>query len=302
MEPASLQDQEKDSGRVFAGTDNKSLDAENRWVLLCYGNGGQGIAYPVLLEAFDAETQWRQLRDAWYEKRGFRRLRKRLYPLGFGVKKIERVQIYIQGLPLKPDDGWDIAYRIVDVTAKVTLLQEENLATNVLDITSQYRDDYSVCSYGPDGVLRVNECPSWEGDDSVCCEAAAHFSRRVEIGELQMISRYAKLLRDPKSAVATSCALLPWKLFYRETDIAQQLRWCEDVGLSAVEWEALLFTEDWTFSSKSMVFPVLVTVFFVVVMASRLVYGDWGTAWTAAGSLAAVIAIGFMWIQMTICR
>jgi hypothetical protein len=74
------------------------------------------------------------------------------------------------------------------------------------------------------------------------------------------------------------------------------------VGLSAVEWEALLFTEGWIFGSKSMVFPVIVTLLFVVVMASRLVYGDWGTAWTTAGSLAGCMAIGLMWIQMTTSR
>ena len=78
---------------MFAAEDNKSLDADNRWVLLCYGNGGQGIAFPVLLEAFDAETQWRQLRDAWYAKRGGRRLRQLLHPLGFGVKKIDRARV-----------------------------------------------------------------------------------------------------------------------------------------------------------------------------------------------------------------
>jgi hypothetical protein len=74
------------------------------------------------------------------------------------------------------------------------------------------------------------------------------------------------------------------------------------VGLSGVEWEGLLFTEGWTFSSKSMVFSVLVTLFFVVVVGSRLVYGDWGTAWTMAGSLAGFIATGLVWIQITTSR
>ncbi|KAK1762279.1 hypothetical protein QBC33DRAFT_552179 [Phialemonium atrogriseum] len=301
----SSQEQEGNSGCVFAAEGNSGFvfaAEDNRWVLLCYGNGGQGTAFPVLLEAFDAETQWRQLRDAWYAKRGGKRLRQLLHALGFGVKKIERVRIYIQGLPLKPDDGLDIAYQILDVTSKVRLLQEENLATNILDITSSWDPDgNSVCSYGPDGIF-VDRCPHWDDGRGVCCEALAHFCRCVEIGELQMISRYAKLLQDPKSAVTNSCVFLPWKLFYMERDIEQQLLRCEDAGLSAVEWEALLFTEGWTFNSKSMVFPVLATLFFLVVMASRFLYGDWGTAWTAAGSLAGFIATGLMWIQMASSR
>lgn len=84
--------------------------------------------------------------------------------------------------------------------------------------------------------------------------------------------------------------------------MTQQLQCCEDVGLSAVEWEALLFTEGWTFRPKSMVFPVLVTLVLVAVMVSRLVYGDWGTAWTAASCLAAVIGTGLTWIHMITSR
>jgi hypothetical protein len=87
------EEQEEVSGCESAAENLTSLGADNRWVLLCYGNGGQGIAYPVPLEAFDRETQWRQLRDAWYAKRGHERLRRLLYPLGFGVTKIERVRV-----------------------------------------------------------------------------------------------------------------------------------------------------------------------------------------------------------------
>jgi hypothetical protein len=62
----------------------------------------------------------------------------------------------------------------------------------------------------------VDGCPHWDDGRGVCCEVMAHFSRRVQIGELQMVARYAKLLQDPKSAVANSCASLPWRLFYTE--------------------------------------------------------------------------------------
>jgi hypothetical protein len=87
------EEQEEVSGCESAAENGTSLGANDRWVLLCYGNGGQGIAYPVPLEAFDSETQWRQLRDAWYAKKGYERLRRLLYPLGFGVTKIERVRV-----------------------------------------------------------------------------------------------------------------------------------------------------------------------------------------------------------------
>lgn len=94
------------------------------------------------------------------------------------------------------------------------LLRDENLATNILDIADRYREYNYVCGYDTDGVL-VMRCPPWEDDPRLCCEAHGHFERRVEIGELQIVSRYAKLFQDPKYAVA-SCATLPWKLVYTE--------------------------------------------------------------------------------------
>jgi hypothetical protein len=121
----------------------------------------------------------------------------------------------MQGLPLKPDGGWDMAYENLDIASKMRLLQEENLATNILDISSEVPDNNWECSYGPDGVF-VDRCLPWEDDCCVCCEVVAHFRSRVEIGQLRMISRYAKLLQDPKSAVGNPCASLPWSLFYME--------------------------------------------------------------------------------------
>jgi hypothetical protein len=121
----------------------------------------------------------------------------------------------MQGLPLKPGGGWDMAYENIDPASKISSLQEENRAINNLDITSEYHDNDFVCSYGPDGILVVR-CPAWEDDRGVCCGARAHFGNRVKIGELRMISHYAKLLQDPKSAVANPCASLPWALFYGE--------------------------------------------------------------------------------------
>ncbi|KAH6637252.1 hypothetical protein F5144DRAFT_570044 [Chaetomium tenue] len=300
---------------VSVAEDSTSSGPDNKWVFLCYGNRGQGIAYPVPLEAFDAETQWRQLRDAWYAKRGHERLRRLLHPLGFGVNKIERVTIHKQGLPLKPDGGWDIAYETFDLASKVRLLREENLAAkrDILQADGECPDYIDGCNYGPDGVLvlgcreRDDDdhdicCPEEDVDDhDMCCDTLAHFHKRVEIGELQMVPRYAQLLQNPKYA-GVACGTLPWKLIYTQRHMAQQLQQCEDVGLSAVEWEALLVTEGWTFNPKSVVFPVLVTLVLVAVMASRLVYGDWGTAWTAASCLAAVIATGLTWIHMITSR
>jgi len=50
------------------------------------------------------------------------------------------------------------------------------------------------------------------------------------------------------------------------------------------------------------VIPVTTTVFFILVISTRFLYGDWATAWTAAGSLAALTAVLLAWTQMAINR
>ncbi|EAQ90299.1 predicted protein [Chaetomium globosum CBS 148.51] len=107
LKPPSEEEQESAAEDTLVDVDNIWVDADNRWVFLCHGNDGQGIAYPI----------------------------------------------YKQGHPLKPDDGWDIAYEPFDLAYEVRSLREANRATDIGNITSHYRDGYSVCGYDPDGVF-----------------------------------------------------------------------------------------------------------------------------------------------------
>jgi hypothetical protein len=71
---------------------------------------------------------------------------------------------------------------------------------------------------------------------------------------------------------------------------------------SCVEVDGLQVVEGWILDTTSVAIPALATALFVVVMASRLLYGDWATAWTVAGSLAGFIAVGLMWIHRELGR
>ena len=127
-----------------------------------------------------------------------------------------------------------MAYEKLDIASKTRLLRNENLAIDTVDITREVRDGISVCSYGSDGVF-IARCPTWEGDLNVCCVAHAHFDNRVKIGELQMVSRYAKLLQDPKSAVGNPCASLPWDLVYGE-EYVHSIKFLITTGLLYFGW------------------------------------------------------------------
>lgn len=44
----------------------------------------------------------------------------------------------------------------------------------------------------------------------------------------------------------------------------------------------------------------LITAFFLVLMGTRGMYGDWATAWTAVGSIATVIALLVAWTRVAV--
>jgi len=91
----------------------------------------------------------------------------------------------------------------------------------------------------------------------------------------------------------TATKLLP-KYLYRR-DLLEKYDSCNYLGLPWVDWEGLRIVEGWTLDTASVIAPALAAALFVVVMTSRLVFGDWATAWTVAGSVAGFIVIGLMW-------
>jgi hypothetical protein len=51
------------------------------------------------------------------------------------------------------------------------------------------------------------------------------------------------------------------------------------LGLSELQFRGLTISEDWEIDLQHIVLPLAATVFFVMVVGAKLVYGDWGTAW-----------------------
>lgn len=44
----------------------------------------------------------------------------------------------------------------------------------------------------------------------------------------------------------------------------------------------------------------LLTAFLAILMGTREMYGDWATAWTAVGSIAAIIAVLIAWTRVAV--
>jgi hypothetical protein len=59
--------------------------------------------------------------------------------------------------------------------------------------------------------------------------------------------------------------------------------------------QGLLIEEGWKADSKHILLPLTATLLVLMVVAAKLVYGDWGTAWTFGGFLVALVTLAWMW-------
>lgn len=58
-----------------------------------------------------------------------------------------------------------------------------------------------------------------------------------------------------------------------------------------------MIREGLEFNRQHVVLPLSVTVFFIMVVTAKLIYGDWATAWTVGGSLVALATLLWMWTE-----
>jgi hypothetical protein len=65
--------------------------------------------------------------------------------------------------------------------------------------------------------------------------------------------------------------------------------------LPSVEFQGLHIVEEWTSHKTSIATLALTIAPLIVVVVSRLLYGEWDTAWTAMGSLVTLMGVGLTW-------
>jgi ABC-type transport system involved in cytochrome bd biosynthesis fused ATPase/permease subunit len=61
-----------------------------------------------------------------------------------------------------------------------------------------------------------------------------------------------------------------------------------------------MIREDWEFNSQHIVFPLAVTLLFVLVVVSKLTFGDWATAWNIGCFFVALATLLWMWADYSV--
>ena len=80
-------------------------------------------------------------------------------------------------------------------------------------------------------------------------------------------------------------------------DILSKLEIWHRPRLDEMELRGLLISEGWQGKLEHILVPLAVTVLFFTVIAAKLVYGDWKTAWNVGCSMVSLATITFAWVN-----
>jgi hypothetical protein len=67
--------------------------------------------------------------------------------------------------------------------------------------------------------------------------------------------------------------------------------------LGELKFRGLIIKEGWDVDSQRILLPSTITVLFLVVLAARFLFGDWGVAWTVGSFFVGLMAVSIAWAR-----
>ncbi|KAK3331276.1 hypothetical protein B0H66DRAFT_546195 [Apodospora peruviana] len=269
------------------------------------GELGQVVIVPVKDSLGDSVGLFREVHSAWHARFGrYRRLLSNFY----GVKKVDMVKIQVLGSSVQPRREQDLSGicepvdRVVEIQAAIHHVQaeinsfEKEFRSNpeVLADHDKFCPDWDLVS---EEYMHYCEFTTWEGN-----------KRRLK----KLKEELTKAIIVPHAFVNPSLAFphggLLYSFIYSERDINKLTKpnpftQTMDVGLDELHFNGLRIEMGWMAKPlKARALPIVTTVFLSIFIGARFIFGDWATAWTAVGSLAAVAAVMLTWITSELHR
>jgi hypothetical protein len=68
-------------------------------------------------------------------------------------------------------------------------------------------------------------------------------------------------------------------------------------GLGDLKFRGLIIKEGWDVDSQRKLLPSTIMVLFLVVLAARFLFGDWGVAWTVGSFFVGLVAVSIAWAR-----
>ncbi|KAF2020132.1 hypothetical protein BU24DRAFT_419704 [Aaosphaeria arxii CBS 175.79] len=297
-------------------------DIHSYSILVCWGRQGHCQILPVKI-AYTANdvAVWQELRRVWYAQRGFWRS---LLP--FLSARVEVVEISItgRGSPGTAETTFIGTYRNDHLSAEESRLR--NFTANYVPQGNpslserrypynQYASDYGYsydqyqrkpgcrchpsAPYPSEGIVRCGQrCRSLYSDIRTCpgqewCDATTKLLR------FQM-RWYLSLAFSCPNIAAGNDLLDAEDIALSEQDILSKLESEYCPSLVELQFRGLMISEGLDTGSRGVALSLGATVLFVIVVAARLIFGDWGTAWNVGSFFVALATLAWMKINHSV--
>ncbi|KAK3317107.1 hypothetical protein B0H66DRAFT_641815 [Apodospora peruviana] len=259
---------------------------------------GQVVIVPVKDSLGDTEALFQKIHMTWHARFGRYR---RLLPNVYGVKNMEMVKIQVLGSSVQPRREEDLSGICHAVDGVLEIQAEIRRVEAEID---RFQKEFASVLWAVDD--HDNFCPAWIDDlEWHTCKYTTWKENKRRLGELKWNLTMATVI--PRAFVNPSLAFahddLLRSFIYAERDMNEltQLNPFDltMVGLDELRFNGLRIEMGWMAKPlKARALPILATAVLSILIGARFIFGDWATAWTTVGSLAAVAAVMLTWVTL----
>ncbi|KAL3456035.1 hypothetical protein BJX64DRAFT_271353 [Aspergillus heterothallicus] len=239
---------------------------------------------PVHLKDDDNEVSvWNELRREWHSRNG----KWRQYLPFYGGPGVDVVKVSIAGRPLRNNKTKAEEPHFIGICSSRDLVAERKRLQTVIQ---GYEPQEYPCPYNAaTGKTECyTNCISNHAGDVRCPEGVLHEAERSLVRLVtQPFLRLAFL--DPNTTKGNEL-LKSEGIILCERDLLSALDSWHVPDLRELQFSAIRIEERWRFSPRLVSASVLL-VLLVIIISSRLVYGDWGIAYSAGNFFVALGAV-----------
>ncbi|KAL2820862.1 hypothetical protein BDW59DRAFT_181387 [Aspergillus cavernicola] len=260
-----------------------SADGSNS-VLVCWGKSSCCHITPIRVGDPDNEVPvWQELRQQWYSRRG----KWRKYLPFYCVPEVDIIEVSIAGQDSIQFEGATPTAKFIGTYSFNDTFSEQKRLEKVIE---DYQPQEFPCAYDSDtGYVNCSmNCITRLLDDAKCPERTRYKAER-KLASLHKGPFLKLAFLDPN--IATLNPLLNKEgVILRNWDILRTLDTWHCPDLRELRFPAVHIRDSWMYSQHTALSLILLLLF-VLVVASRLLYGDWGTAYTAANFFVSLGAL-----------
>ncbi|KAK2010470.1 hypothetical protein LZ32DRAFT_660451 [Colletotrichum eremochloae] len=264
------------------------------FVLLCTGDSGSAFVLPVAVgENADAVGQWTAIRNASLKHSS----RWRSWA---GLARLELVTVRIVGPHRSRAKAYRGVFEPVDVAARLSLLRK---GVKECELYTTEPPEWDWCTQtrcyhdtSSDRVIHEENCSFWDFcSEDQSCDVEDQQKRLEEISKLELIPTWPMFIADPSLAWGNDPLRDDW--IYHSKNIMPRGKVIH--SMAQIEFTGFRLSE-WPYGRQNRVpGPFVIggmVTFCGTIFVMRVIYGDWGIAYTAGAFFVALAGVLSTWV------